>query len=216
VKKYKCALFDLDGTLSDPKVGVFNSIIYACEKWNIRDYTVEELYSFIGPPLHYSFQRRFNLSKEDAAAIVKDYRVYYEQKGKFENVIYPGILDLLKDLKAAGITVGVATSKPTHFSVQIMEKFGLAPYIDALVGSNLDNTMSEKKDIIEAVLLKLNSPDKSATVMIGDRMFDIDGAKANGIDSIGVMYGYGSAEEFNEHKPNYIADTVEDLRKILL
>ena len=215
-KFYQNVLFDLDGTLSDPKLGVVNAIIYACDKWGITDYTREEFLKFIGPPLHISFKNRFNLSDTDAANIVKDYRVYYEGKGKFENELYPGIKELLNILHTSGRKIAVATSKPTYFSEQIMEHFGIDQYLHTLVGSNLDNTMSEKEDIIRVALQNLGNVNKSDCVMVGDRMFDIDGARANGIDSIGVLYGYGSEAEIDEHKATYKVATVRELAEILL
>ena len=215
-KFYKTVLFDLDGTISDPKLGVVNAIVYACQEWGITDYTKEEFLKFIGPPLHLSFKNRFNLSDADAANIVKLYRVYYEEKGKFENELYPGIKELLKILNDSGRRIAVATSKPTFFSEQIIEHFGISEYIKVLVGSNLDNTMTEKEDIVREALLQLGRPKKAECVMIGDRKFDILGAKANEIDSISVLYGYGSQAEFDEYQPTYIIDTVDNLTRFLL
>lgn len=214
--QYTHILFDLDGTLSDPLEGLANSIIYSCEKFGISDYSADEFRSFIGPPLHISYKNRFNLSDEDAARIVRYYREYYEDKGKFENVLYDGITELLADLKAAGCTLAVSTSKPTHFSAQILEHFNIAQYFDVLVGSNLDNTMSDKSDIIAETLRRLSPASLDTCIMIGDRKFDVIGAHKNGIKCIGVLYGYGSREELTENSADQIANDVQSLRNLIL
>ncbi len=213
---YKTIIFDLDGTISDPKVGLVNSIIYSCKKFGITEYDINEFSSFIGPPLHISYQKRFNLSNDDANLIVKYYREYYEEKGKFENKLYNGITELLHKLYISNKTLAIATSKPTHFTKQILSHFSIDKYFKVIVGSNLDNTMSDKSEIIAEVLSQLNPSSLEETIMIGDRYFDIIGAHSNNIKCISVLYGYGSRTEFEKYSTDYILENVEQLNDFLI
>lgn len=215
MNKYRYIIFDLDGTISDPKEGLINSIVYSCKKFGINDYNPEEFTSFIGPPLHISYKSRFNLSDAEAEKIVKYYREYYSDKGKFENSLYSGIPEFLEYLKSKNYILAVATSKPTVFSKEILEHFCLADYFDVVIGSNLDNTMSEKSEIIAEVIKKLNLEAPNKCIMIGDRKFDIIGAHQNGIKCISMLYGYGSMQEFKAHNADYIFETLEEIKQIL-
>ena len=212
---YKYFIFDLDGTLCNSQRGIINSIKYACNKWNFHNYTPEELLGFIGPPLHLSFKNKFNLSAEDADAIVRDYRVYYADKGKFENELYDGIFELLQELHNKKYKLAIATSKPEGFTLEILEHFGIKNFFDVVVGSTLDNKFSEKSDIINCTLKQLQPSSKAECLMIGDRKFDIEGAKACGIDCAAVLYGFGNMNEFQQYKPQYIVETVNELRKLI-
>ncbi len=171
---------------------------------------------FIGPPLDQSFQNFYSLSESQAKEAVESYRIYYEKKGIEQNHLYQGIKELFEDLVKRNFLLYVATSKPTPFAIDILKHYNISNFFKEIVGSNLDLTRSAKKEIIEYILTKNPNIVKNNCVMIGDRNYDIIGAQNNQIDSIGVLYGYGSYEEIKEVKPIYIAETIDDLRKILL
>lgn len=209
--RYSTVLFDLDGTLTDPKMGITKGVQYALAKAGIIVDDLDTLEGFIGPPLPVSFREYYGFSDADAQAAVTAYREYYTVTGLYENLLYGGIAELLELLRAQGRKLVVATSKPTVFSTTIMEHFGIASFFDEIVGSNLDGTLSEKGEII-AHILKRHQLDPEKTVMIGDRKFDIIGARANGVDSIAVGYGYGSEEELMAAEPTHYVESVEKLR----
>ncbi len=214
MKQYSHILFDLDGTLTDPKEGIINSIQYALNKYGIQKEN-HELLHFIGPPLHKSFQEIFE-TEEKAFEAVDVYREYFSTKGKFENLLYKGISELLENLNKNNKTLFVATSKPTIFAEQILHHFNIHHHFKAVIGSNLDGTRTEKKDIIQEVINQLPTINKQEMIMIGDRKFDVIGAKHFGIDTISVLYGYGSLEELQLENPTYIVDEVSDLKKLLV
>ena len=216
MKTYDNIIFDLDGTLTDPAVGIINSMICALEKYGIPAPDRSELMKFIGPPLVDSFQEFFHLSREEAKTIVDHYREYYREEGMFESSVFPGIQDLLRSLQENGKVLMVATAKVEPFANTVLEHFGLAAYFTCIAGSNLDNTRTRKDEIILSVLERCEITDTEHTVMIGDRMYDILGAEKAGIDSIGVLFGYGTKEELQDAGANIIAESVEDLQRILL
>jgi len=207
-------LFDLDGTLTDPKEGIINSILYALDKLGIRENFVEELDSFIGPPLRESFAARYNLSTELANRAVNIYREYFSTKGLFENKLYPGVDDLLKDLSSQNYKLFVATSKPTAYSKQILKHFNLNKYFVDIIGSNLDNSRTDKTEIISYVIT-LHSLHTSQCIMVGDRKHDIIGAKNNLMKTIGVTYGYGSFQELSDCKPDFIANDCAEIKSVI-
>jgi len=216
LKHYTVALIDLDGTIIDPKIGVVNSVKYALDCMKIEYDQTDSLEKFIGPPLDYSFQNFYSLSESQAREAVEFYRIYYKKSGMEENHLYPGIKELIQDMVKQNILLFVATSKPTPFAIEILKNYQLANYFKEIVGANLDLTRTAKKEIIEYILTKYPNIDPKNCVMIGDRSYDIIGAQANQIDSIGVLYGYGSYEEMKEIEPTYIAESIADLRNILL
>ncbi len=208
---YDILLFDLDGTLTDPGEGITNSVAYALKKRGIEVKDRKELYPFIGPPLLDSFMRYFGFSEEEAEECVKDYRVYFSDRGIFENEVYPGVPKLLEALKEQGKTVVLATSKPEQFAKKILEHFDLAKYFDLAAGATMDKSRSKKGDVIAYALRSLGDPEKSCCLMIGDREQDITGAKQNGIASLGVLYGYGDRAEHEVAGADHIAETVEEI-----
>ncbi len=208
---YNTILFDLDGTLTDPGVGITNSVAYALKKWGIKVADRTTLYPFIGPPLVDSFQRFFGFSTEQSEQAVVYYREYFREKGMFENEVYEGVEEMLRTLKAAGKRLVIATSKPEEFAVKILEHFGLARYFEYIVGATMDSSRSKKGDVIAYALKSCNITDRADAVMVGDREHDVLGAKENGLDSIGVLFGYGSREELEKAGATYVAETVEDI-----
>lgn len=213
--KYEVVLFDLDGTLTDPGVGITNSVAYALEKYGILNEDRTELYKFIGPPLHESFEAFYGFSKEKAMEAVAYYREYYSDRGIFENMVYEGIEELLAQLKEAGKTLLVATSKPEMFARMILEHFGLTKYFDYIAGSNMDGSRTKKDEVISYALMAGNVTDLSKAVMVGDREHDILGAKKVGVDSIGVLYGYGSMEELINAGADMIVERVGDIAGVV-
>ncbi|WP_019803769.1 HAD family hydrolase [Streptococcus mutans] len=213
---YQTILFDLDGTLTNPALGITNSLAYALEKFNIEVTDKKELYRFIGPPLQDSFENFYHFSKEDSLKAVDFYRDYFRHKGLYENEVYQGIPDLLERLKAQGKKLLVATSKPEEFARQILKHFELFDYFDLVAGASMDGSKRLKGDVIAYALTSAQVSDLSATIMIGDREHDIIDAKKNGLDAIGVLYGFGNREELETAGAKFIVETVENLRKILL
>ena len=211
---YDYFLFDLDGTLTDPGLGITNSVAYALGKYGITVEDRRELYPFIGPPLRQSFSEFYGFDEEKTKEAVAFYREYFSEKGLFENEVYEGIPEVLSQLKQAGKKLLVATSKPEEFTNRILEHFGLAEYFDFVAGATMDDTRNEKADIIAYALEQIADADKSKIVMVGDRKFDILGARENGIDSIGVLYGYGSRTELEEAQATHIVEKPEELLRL--
>lgn len=215
---YKYILFDLDGTLTNPKEGITKCVQYALKYFNIDEPNLDNLTKFIGPPLHESFERFYNFSKEDAKLAVEKYRERFSTIGLFENGVYDGIKELLEALKRKGRVLAVATSKPEVFSLRILEKYNLKDYFNVICGSELDGRRTVKAEVIEEVFnrLSLKDDEKSSVVMIGDREHDILGAKACKISSIGVKFGYSKENELENAGADFIVETVEDLKNLLL
>ena len=216
MKNYKYILFDLDGTITDSALGITNSVKYALNKLNAPIPPYETLCRFIGPPLLDGFREFCGFNKKKAHTAVNLYREYYSTTGIFENAVYDGIPELLKSLKENGKTVILATSKPEKFAKRILEHFKLMQYFDLTAGASMDETRNNKDAVIDYALTECNIKDKSLAVMVGDRHHDIDGAKRNGISSIGVLYGFGSREELEAAGTDYIAEDINALYKILL
>ena len=216
MEKYEVVLFDLDGTLTDPGIGITNSVAYALEKYNIHIKEREELYRFIGPPLVDSFQNFYGFSDEQALEAVEYYREYYQDKGIFENYVYDGIPDLLETLRARGKRLIVATSKPEEFAKRIIKHYDLGKYFSYVAGATMDNqTRITIAAVIRYALDTCQIEQTEKVVMVGDRKHDVLGAAQWGIDTIGVLYGYGDREELEAAGARYIADTVEQIAGII-
>lgn len=212
---YKTVLFDLDGTLTDPGLGITNSVMYALEKFDIKVEDRTSLYKFIGPPLKDSFEKYYHMSDEEITRAIAYYREYFSVKGIYENVLYDGITEVLKQIKDSGRQVILATSKPEAFSVEILRYFKIDHYFDFAACATMDETRTNKAEVI-AYALKLGEiTDLKSAIMIGDREYDIIGAKAAGLNSIGVLYGYGSREELQNAGATYIAERVEDIMRFV-
>lgn len=213
---YQTVLFDLDGTLTDPYPGISKSIAYALEKMKAPALDVQTLVTFIGPPLLQSFQEICGFTEKQAFEALGYYRERFAIEGLYENSVYAGIPELLNSLKKSGKTLAVATSKPTVFAEKILHHFRLAQYFDVIVGSNLDGTRNAKNEVIHEVLTQLNVMTTESIIMIGDRKHDILGAQKEGIQSIGVLYGYGSLEEIQQSDATYIVKEVADILSLLV
>ena len=209
--------FDLDGTLTDPALGITNSFIHALKFYGMEIPSYEELCKLIGPPLPYSFEITFGFSHEKAMEAVAKYREYFSTKGLFENKVYDGIPELLQTLKEKGKHLVVATSKPEEYSIKIIEHFGLAKYFDFVCGSLMDESRSKKDEVIAYALERcgLGEGDKQNVLMVGDRFHDIEGAKKNNLKSCGVLFGYGSREELEDAGADYIVKSVKELLEVI-
>lgn len=212
-KKYM--LFDLDGTLTDPQEGITNSVAYALEQYGINVEDRSSLNKFIGPPLKDSFMEYYGFTEDRAEEAVWKYREYFNEDGIFENKVYPGIPQMLQRLNDQGKILIVATSKPTVYAKRILERFELSQYFADVQGSEMDGRRTKKEEVISYALEQNQITDNAQAVMIGDREHDIIGAKKCGLDSIGVLFGYGSREEMEGCGAGQIVDTVQMLEDLL-
>ena len=210
--KYKNIFFDLDGTVTDSGPGIVKSVQYALRCYGIDEPDLDKLNSFVGPPLYKSFMNYLDCSEEEAKEAVECYREYYAENGLYDNKLYDGIESLLYNLKEKGYKIILASSKPRIYVKRILSYFRIMRYFDYVEGSELDSQRTDKGELLAYVLKKWDlRPEES--VMIGDRKYDIEGAKANGMDSIAVGYGYGSVDELSAAGPTLFFPTVEELKK---
>ena len=214
MKKY--ILFDLDGTVTDPMIGITKSVQYALRKFNIEVENLNDLCKFIGPPLKDSFMNFYGFNEEDALKAIAFFREYFSVNGLYENTVYENFEDMLIALKEQNKSLIIATSKPTVFAEKILEHFNLKKYFDFIAGSNLDNTRTKKADVISYALEQQGLTEASEMIMIGDREHDVIGAKTLGIESIGVLHGYGSYEELSNSGATYIVKDVKELKSLLM
>ena len=217
-------LFDLDGTLTDPMEGITKSVQHALRAFDIEEPDLQKLTPFIGPPLKDSFMEFYGFDEAKAEEAIARYRERFRDVGIFENKVYEGIPEVLAELKNQGCHLAVASSKPEIFVKQILEHFAIAEYFEVVVGSELDGRRTDKAEVVHEALNQLygEEPDsestllkKKTTYMVGDRKFDIIGAKKAGLKSVGVSFGYGPREELEAEAPDYIVDTVPGLMKVL-
>ena len=209
-------LFDLDGTLTNPQEGITKCVQHALKAFQIDEPDLEKLIPFIGPPLIQSFMDFYDFTEDQARQAVAVYRERFGTVGLFENFPYPGIQEMLKQLQAQGKILAVASSKPGVYVHRILEKFELAQYFQVIEGSNLDGTRVDKKEVIAEVLAQLGNPSSDQLLMIGDRKFDVIGAREMGFGCVGVRFGFAAPGELEESGALYIAETVDDLTQYLL
>ncbi len=208
-------LFDLDGTLTDPKEGITNCVKYALEYFDIKENDEATLLKFIGPPLYDSFREIYGFSHNDANLAVEKYRERFSTIGLFENSALDGATEMLKTLKQKGKKLALATSKPFVFAEKIIKKFGMWDYFDYVVGAELDGTRNYKDEVIAEVLKQAKISDLSKAVMIGDRKQDIIGAKKCNIASIGVKCGYAEENELEDAGANFVFENLFELLDFL-
>lgn len=207
-------LLDLDGTIADSFCGIANGILYALDKLGIEAPPRESLTSFVGPPLFDEFGRRFGLDDETAREAVRLYRVYYPEKGIYEQTPIEGACELLTALKAQGKRVCLATSKPREYAEIILKYFKFENYFDSIFGATLDGTISTKPQVIRLALAETGTLPEQC-VMVGDRFHDVEGAHECGLRCIGVLCGYGSREELESCGADLIAEKLTDIPAIL-
>lgn len=211
--KQKHILFDLDGTLTDPMMGITKSVRYALNYYGIEVKDLNDLLPFIGPPLRDSFKEYYGFDEAKANEAVEKYREYYKTDGIFDNKVYQGMVECLQTLKDNGKKLYVATSKPEFFAKQIIEHFSLSKYFEYVGGSEF-NSREKKAEVIEYVL-KTNQIDNDDVIMVGDRKHDIIGAHENKIPCVGVLYGYGTEDELKQYQADYLVASVEELTELL-
>ena len=211
---YDLILFDLDGTLTNPEVGITKSVQYALNAYGIEENSSEMLRRFIGPPLVDGFMEFYGMTRENASRAVEKYRERFSKIGIFENELIEGTEQMLKRLKQEGKRIALATSKPSPFAKQIIEHFGIDSYFDIDSCSELDGTRNDKAEVI-AEALRLAGVYKSP-VMVGDRMHDVIGAKKNKIPCIGVSFGFAAEGELSENGAVDIAASMSELTEMLL
>ena len=208
-------LFDLDGTLTNPGLGITNSVRYALEKFGITPASREELYPYIGPPLTDSFQKYHGLSPEQAKQALGYYREYFSDRGIFENEPYPGVESFLERLRQEGYTLMVATSKPEEFTHTILRHFRLDGYFDFVCGNTLDESRPTKAEVIACIREQHPAIGPDNALMIGDRRYDVEGAHACGLPAVGVLYGYGSRQELEDAGAEALVQDLPGLREII-
>lgn len=214
MQKYKCLLFDLDGTITDSSEGIINSIIYALEKMDVTVTDKGVLKKFVGPPLMDSYKKYFGFTQKEAELGLKLFREYFSEKGIFENRLFDGMYDLLTDLYNNGYMLVLATSKPDLYAEQILKHFDIYKYFTHISACPMDEANTTKLDVIKTALEMASVDNKEEILMIGDTSFDIIGARICGIDSIGVLYGTDTAEELKN--ATYLAKDIDELRSILI
>lgn len=214
--KYSILLFDLDGTLTDPKEGITKAVKYALEHFGIVEKNEEKLLAFIGPPLIDGFMDFYGFNMEDAIVAREKYREYYSEKGVLENNVYEGIIPLLEKMKSLGKRLLVATSKPVYYAEIILKHFGIFDYFEAVCGAEFNEKQHKKIDVINKAIAISGNLEKSSYLMIGDRKHDLIAANEAKIDCACVLFGYGSLEEFTPYEPKYIVDSVRALEELLV
>lgn len=211
---YNTVLFDLDGTIVDSSPGIINSIKYALAEMEREIPDEKTLRKFLGPPLEYSFTQFCGFSDADAKTAAELYRSRYKDFCVIESTLFPGVTEMLDALKDSDMTIALATTKPERFANQILSGLGIERFFTTVCGGELSIT-GGKSDIITAALKICGNTNLSAAVMVGDRLYDIDGAKSVGIDSIGALYGYGSREELETAGATYLASSAEEIVNII-
>ena len=212
---YELLLFDLDGTLADTAEGVLNSVVHTLRAYGIAVADKSSLLPFMGPPLGSSFRRFYGFSEAESRRAVEIYRERYDRIGQLECRLFPGVPELLAKLQADGRRMCVATSKLEKYAVAMLERLGIANFFEQIVGSDPEEKLGNKQAVIEEVLRRTGMRDRTKVLMIGDRLYDIEGAKACGLDSLGVYLGYAEENELESAGATYIAHGVDGLEKAL-
>ena len=215
MKNYEIIIFDLDGTLSNSKEGITKSVQYALSKLGIIEENLDSLEHFIGPPLKDEMIRTYKVSEEEAEKAVAYYRERYVPKGIYETEIYPGTEEMLSNLKSSGKRIALATSKPQQMAEEVLQYLKIERYFDSVMGAELTGPRQSKRAVLEALLEESKIKDKEKCIMIGDTCYDIDGAKAVGLDSAGVAYGFGNTIEMLEHGALTVFKKTEDIIRFL-
>jgi phosphoglycolate phosphatase len=207
-------LFDLDGTLTDPKEGITKAARFALEHLGVHVENLDDLIPMIGPPLRESFKEMHGLDGDEITKAIEKYREYFSQTGIFENRLFDGVPELLSEQRELGKTIVLATSKPTEFALRILKRFDIFDYFSFIAGSEGDGTRTPKEEIIKYALTISGAPAENA-IMVGDRSYDVIGARKNGVDFIGALFGYGGLEELKAAGAERFAGSVEELSAAL-
>ncbi|NBA96981.1 HAD family hydrolase [Pseudomonas sp. R5(2019)] len=212
---YQNILFDLDGTLTDPREGITRSIQYALSKLGVDEPDLSKLEHFIGPPLLQAFMQFYGFDEAKAWEAVNHYRDRFKVTGLYENEVFEGVIELLDTLEQQGRHLYIATSKPWEFAREIARHFDFAKHFKVIYGSELDGTRTDKVELIKHLLAE-EGLDPATTLMIGDRKHDLIGAQRNGLDVVAVGYGFGSREELTAEQPTYHFDTLAQLHQAFI
>ena len=208
-------LFDLDGTLTNPRLGIGNSLKYALRQMQMDGYSDEILEKFVGPPLQDNFKNLFGMNERNTVLAVEHFRTYFGEKGLFENEPYQGISEMLEELHLSGKHIYVVTSKLEKYAKMIMRHFEFDRYIDDIQGAEASGKHSGKGQLIEQLMVRNHIPTSTSVVMVGDTHYDLIGARENEISSIAVGYGFGTTETLSNYNPDYLVDSVDELAELL-
>lgn len=214
--KFDYIIFDFDGTIADTGEGILKSLQYSFIAMGDPAPDLRDLKKFIGPPVYYSYTHFYGISDDKVDLYIKKYRERYREKGIYESKVYPGLKELIEVLKEKGIKVGIASSKPENLIYSVSDYLGITDMFDVIVGVKSDNSKhSTKAGLIVQAVDDLAAKDKNKVLMVGDRLFDIDGAHEAGIKCCGALWGYGSREEFEEHAADFIVKQPKEILNIL-
>lgn len=213
---YKYILFDFDGTLSDSAPGVLLSFERALTELGREIPGREVLIRFVGPPLTETFTGYFGFSDEELPEVLRIFRREYAAVGLDNQKMFPGVPEMLERIKGSGRKMAVATSKRESFARQICREYGIADYFEIIAGSSEDDVRNRKDDIIVYALSEMGVTDRAEVLMVGDRLYDVEGAKNCGIDCMGILYGYGDREELEKAGAKYIAETTKQAADMIL
>jgi phosphoglycolate phosphatase len=211
----KYVLFDLDGTLTDSGLGITKAAQYALADQGIYEPDISKLGFFVGPPLNVTFTDRYGMDEKHMRAAVAKFREYYIPVGLYENEVYEGVPEMLRALKDAGLRLAIASSKPELQIYKVLKHFDIRKYFDVIVGSEPDGRRSKKSEVVEEALRQLMA-NADETAMVGDRSYDMSGARDYDLMGIGVTYGYGSYLELKNAGADEVVDSVQELRDTLL
>ena len=208
-------IFDFDGTVADTGEGILKSLQYSFVAMGDPEPELSDLKKFIGPPVFYSYTHFYGISEERVDLYIKKYRERYREKGIYESKVYDGLKDLLISLKEKKIKVRIASSKPENLIYSVSDYLGITDMFDVIIGVKSDNSKhSTKAGLIAQAMEELGAQDKNKVLMVGDRLFDIDGAHEAGLKCCGALWGYGDEEEFKEHNADFIVRLPEEIEKI--
>lgn len=214
MQKYDTVIFDFDGTVADTGDGVFSSVRYALDKLGLSQPSEEEIRTFLGPPLDFSFRNVCKLDDETIEEAIRLYRTFYPEKGVYMFTLYDGMTELFKSLSDKGIKIAIASAKPEVFLKTAVSHAGIERFVGFVGGTTLENKDTSKASVIKRAMEAVGAePDK--TLMVGDRCFDINSAKEVGIKSIGVLFGYGTKEELSQSCADYLVNSPDEILKII-
>lgn len=217
MSNFDAVLFDFDGTVADTGEGVFLCVRYAIDAHGLEQPSDKDIRKFIGPPMIVSYHTLYpQLSDDEIQSLMQSYREKYAEVGLYKYKLYDGITELLKKLNGNGIKTAVASSKPQEALKNIIKVSGIDKYFDCIVGADRNYTDSDKATIVEEAIKRTGVTDKSRVLMVGDRKYDIVGAHKAGIACAAVLFGYGSQEEFDEYRADYVVNSFKEVEKIVL
>ena len=216
MRNYDYVIFDFDGTVVDTGEGILKSLQYSFQQMGHEVPELSDLKKFIGPPIYYSYTHYYGVSEDEVGEYIKKYRERYWNQGIYECQLYEGFIEMILALKEKGIKIGIASSKPERLIYAVADFLKITDLFDAIVGVKIDDSNhSSKTGLVLESMKILGAEDKQKVLMVGDRLYDIDGAKGAGVDSCGVLWGYGSKEEFLEHEATFIVAKPDEILDLI-